>query len=155
MIACMMKPSRKKPTMTPANETPYKDMEPNHATTSSPMVMINANQSAKKSPPNNEIADADKDNAGCKGKNWGWNITETDSYINKRFGNERDQINKAVNQIKDYATDSGEKIGNRSKERCQLSSPSFFLPPEPREREALRETRPTTTRHIESVKGNV
>lgn len=155
MIACMMKPSRKKPTMIPARGTPYKDIEPNQATTSSPMVIINANQSAKKSPPNDEIADTNKDNAGSKRENRSGDVTEADGYINKGFRNKRNQINEAVNQIQDYATDSGEEIRNRSKERCQLSSPSFFLTPEPREREALRETRPTTTRHIESVRGNV
>ena len=76
-----MKPSRKKPTRIPASGTPYSDIEPSQETTSSPMVKMKANQSAKKSPPDNQIADADKNDTGSKRKNRSGDIAEADGYI--------------------------------------------------------------------------
>ena len=153
MIARMMKPSKKKPTIIPPRETPYRLILESHAIVSSPQVIIKANQSPKESPPNDKIADTDSNNADSKWENRSWNITETDGYINKSFRNEGNNENQTVNEVKDNATKSGKEIGNRGKKCCQLSSPSFFLLPP--DRDALRERRPTTTKHIESVRGNV
>ena len=101
-----MKPSKKKPTRIPASGTPYKDMEPSQETTSSPQVRIKANQSAKKSPPDNQIADANKNNAGSKRENRGRDIAKADGYINQSLRNQRNKIDKTMYEIQDYAADS-------------------------------------------------